>query len=121
MRAPFVVVAFIEAASRLAAGAPCVDAKDAKADLGIYAVISGSHDARVIRRDKDCARLVGELPSSGPIAFVELEQAKDPLQPPDVVLDTWLMHGDRLRHRFVWSKHYVEVGEPQMIPGPRRK
>jgi len=99
---------------------PCVDAKAAIANHGTYAVLDDRYHARVIRRDVDCARVVAALPELGPIAFITLEDGKDKSAPPDVYLDTWLMHGDRLSHHLVWSGGtYIEVGRPREILGPR--
>ena len=41
--------------------------------------------------------------------------------PCDLWVDTWLMHGDRLRSRWTFDgTAYQSIGEGEFVPGPRK-
>lgn len=121
MKRAMIAIGLLAGGGAGTSAAPCVDAAPELASLGAYVVVGDGAHAQVVRRDADCAHLVGALPDVGRIAIVSLRAAADAAQPPEVVIDTWLYHGDRARHRMVWTTGgYVELGTPETIPGPRK-
>jgi hypothetical protein len=75
-----------------------------------------------VRRD-GCLRFLARIEAHGPVAFVDVVPRREP-GPSDLVVDTWLFHGDsrRTTYRFIGDA-YVEIGRSEEIPGlrmPRR-
>ena len=63
-----------------------------------------------------CARFVGRSE-----AFMLGCDGRGSQGPCDLWVDTWLMHGDRLRSRWIFDgTAYQRLGEGELVPGPRK-
>jgi hypothetical protein len=82
-------------------------------------LVKGYRDVTLYVRRDGCLRLLARIEPQGPVAFVHVVPRREPGLP-DLVVDTWLFHGDRRRttYRFTGDA-YVDVGPSKEIPGPR--
>ena len=95
---------------------------DASTPHGDFVYTDGYRELWLYRiDDHHCAKLLATVDTGGRFAFVHIEDVP-PDKMPKLTIDTWLMHGDRLRTEFVWLRgRYVEMGGAEEIPGPRKR
>jgi hypothetical protein len=102
-------------ALELDAAPPDLDG-DGLADLVVRAPGDREPPHLLYVRTRGCPRFVGRVD-----AFMLACDGRGTHGLCDLAVDTWLLHGDRLRTRWVFDgRHYVAVDGAELVPGPRK-
>jgi hypothetical protein len=118
-RAPADAAVFTREEDAAAPECVAIDPKRIHTQVGAFVLVEDSSAVVVYRQGASCATEVGDIHVGGSFAFAELLAKPNADDVPDVSLDTWLMHGDRLRREYVWDgTHYTQHGVERDIPGP---